>query len=268
MFSKVVHMYWGMNQPLSYLRALSVMSFHKLNPDWEIKVWVPSVVSKKKPWTSGEQPEYYTGHDYLQNLLSFVCEVDFPSIGIPNDTPEVHKADLLRWYLMGEYGGIWSDMDILFVKPVPRLDLWHGAGLCKTKAVRNSDKEYSVIGFLTSEGVGKIFFQHLYDYGLEKLPQDRYQAFGAELLDKFIGNWYCSPNLPFYHNPNVVYPLCTGESIRQYFQPVELQYGADTIGLHWFAGNPEIARLESCVTHQTRRDYTDKFAICRELLKL
>jgi hypothetical protein len=269
MFPRIFHTYWGMNAPLSYLRYLTIKSFQKLNPDWTIKVWTPKVPSLHTTWNTGEQLDLYHGHDYMKELWEFVDVVDFESIGIPNETPEVHKSDLLRWYLLGTYGGIWSDMDILYIKPIAdhQTDSWIGAGLCKTKAIPGSDQLFSVIGFLTSAGAGQIFFKQLFDYGVEQLPQSAYQAFGALLLDSFARHWMPCKNVPFMHNPDIVYPYCTGTDIQKYFNDFPIGYSDATNGFHWFAGNPWVAVRECKVDYTNIHEYADKYALCGMAVK-
>jgi len=271
MFNRIIHLYWGKNQPLSYLRALTVLSFHKLNPDWDVRLWVPSVPSQESPWKTGEQVNCYTGHDYLIDLCDFVYVIDFESVGIPNSTPEVHKSDLLRWYLLAEYGGIWSDMDILYIKSLSdtKCDQWVGAGLCQYRAVTNWTKQFQAIGFLTSSGIGKLFFRKLFTFGLEQMPQEAYQAFGAELLNKYLAYvWPVCETLPFYHDPEIVYHYYVTGTMQQYFQPVELQLHPDTIGLHWYAGNPEVAKKECLVTEENAFSFIDKYVLVKEAWKL
>mgnify|MGYP000863621701 CR=1 FL=1 len=38
---KIVHFYWGKNNPLTFLQYLSVVSFREHNPGWKIKIYYP-----------------------------------------------------------------------------------------------------------------------------------------------------------------------------------------------------------------------------------
>ena len=270
MFPKILHLYWGLNQPLSFLRVATVLTFQRLNPDWSVKVWIPKTPSREKPWRTGEQSELYHGHDHLEEISDLVQVLDFEALGIPDSTPEVHKADLIRWYLLATYGGVWSDFDVAYIRPISEAlaESWNGAGLCRYTAIPKSPKLFQVIGFLTCNGPGRIFFNHLFQMGVSRLPQTEYQAFGANLLDYFLGEaWGTMPKLPFYHPPEVVYHYRTHTDIRRYFKPEPIQYADSAIGLHWYAGNPETAQKELLITHENLHKYANQFAICKEVQK-
>lgn len=261
---KIVHLYWGMNTPMSYLRYLTVATFRKLNPDWEVKLWAPTVPTIQINWNSGEHPGHYRGIDYAQELE--FTKFDFSSLGIPEDIPEVHKSDLLRWFLLGEYGGIWSDFDIVWVKPIPYESYWEGAGLCKYKALSGSDKEYTAIGFLTSSGRGQYFFNQLFKIAVKHLGRDEYQAYGAKMLDYFLELWPEGQRMAFWHDPELVYHFCQSQDFKTYFRPAELKRH-DTmkcLGYHWYAGNPYVARAEATVQRENFRQMCNSYVICRE----
>jgi len=267
MITKLAHFYWGGNQPLSYLRFLTVKSFLRMNPDWRVNVWTPKITSTKQPWGSGEQGSVYSGFDYSD--LLYLQEVDFEALGIPDSTPEVHKSDLIRWYLLGTIGGLWSDMDVLYTNPVSQntMENFPDIGLCHYPATADRNKLFHAIGFLTSGGVwGKAFFYSLFEYGLSRLPQREYQAFGAPLLRKFLTRW--KGITPEYMDYRLVYPYRYHRDVIKYFTKTELPVEPGGIGYHWFAGNPECSKHEVKVTAENIKDMASKYAICREAVKL
>lgn len=234
---------------------------------------VPAYTSKHAPWKSGEHPTNYKGYDYLQDLEDVVQVFDFESIGVPENLPEVHKSDLLRWYLLGTEGGIWSDMDILYVNPITKNmeQNWNGAGLCKYAANMNTNKEFQAIGFLTSEGPwGKVFFSQLFNLGLSKIYNGTtYQAFGAELLDEFLLTWKGLARTPFYHNPELVYFYHTCYDMKRYFEPTPLPFQKlCCLGYHWYAGNPAVSKQEARITHTNIHKLVNQHAICKEAIKI
>ena len=89
---KVIHFYWG-GKKLSYLRFLSILSFRKLNPDWVIKVHIPSVVTTTPPaWDTMHQKNSNIGKDYFKHLEKLNVEIvkqDFAD-DFDNDAQEVH----------------------------------------------------------------------------------------------------------------------------------------------------------------------------------
>ena len=47
MIPKIAHFYWG-NEILPFLRYITIYSFSILNPDWEIKLYLPTKISKEE----------------------------------------------------------------------------------------------------------------------------------------------------------------------------------------------------------------------------
>jgi mannosyltransferase OCH1-like enzyme len=115
---KIAHFYWG-GGALSYLRFLSVASFKKQNPDWQVQVHVPSVDSvAPADWNNNISQDFRT---QLVELDVDVVAHDFDSYGLTNQAHEVHKSDFLRWRLLATQGGLWSDIDILYIRSMNNL---------------------------------------------------------------------------------------------------------------------------------------------------
>ena len=118
MIPKTLYLYWGGS--LSWLRFLTVYSFKKYNPDWEIKVYYPVNYSDSITWNTNEQSDAYDGENWFHKLseyaelIPFDCEI----IGMSNDLPEVHKSGLFRAWILSTHGGMYCDFDILFFKPL------------------------------------------------------------------------------------------------------------------------------------------------------
>lgn len=271
---KIIHLYWGQNQPLSYFRYLTVKTFAKFNPDWQINVWTPTEVCySDAPWRTGEQSGEYIGHDYIENLSEYRKEINFESIGVPNNIPEVHKSDLLRWYLLGQYGGIWSDFDIIYIRPLSEniIGLWDGPGLCYYELPFGNEKnhKFQAIGFLASASSdGQEFFTKMFQSGVKKIPQTEYQAFGAMLLERDqLPAWQSQKKSVFYIDKNLVYPYYSHSSVQLYFKNAPLQI-QNSIGLHWYAGHPVNGRIAATITQKNIVEKAADYSICKEALKV
>ena len=62
----------------------------------------------------------------MERLLAMEIEkieVDLNELGVDNRMPESFKADFLRWRLLATAGGLWSDFDIIYFKPMESLYL-------------------------------------------------------------------------------------------------------------------------------------------------
>jgi hypothetical protein len=118
------HFYWG-SECTSFLRYLSIASFQLLNPDWEIYLYVPTTLYRGGAgWTTPEVYEgsAYQGRDYSRQLFSLpglhICEVDFADFPEISQAPEIYKSDFFRWHILDQEGGVYSDTDIVFNRPI------------------------------------------------------------------------------------------------------------------------------------------------------
>lgn len=261
---KIAHFYWDNNR-LSYLHYLTIVSFHKFNPNWEIKLY-NSGVDKTAPimWDTHSHKIPYTNINYLSKLksLPYVQNVivDMNELDIPPDIPEIFKSDILRWYLLGTDGGLWSDLDILYFKPVEELNLpklmIQGTPdevetlLIKLMNPKAPTELWSyLIGFMLASSDNPLF-QNLYKIALKSINIKEYQSCGALLLNK-----HYSTNAEILNqHPNM--KLAVGGMDIVYAYPplrengdanaLHLLYNEnnlslltdDSIGVHWFNGMP------------------------------
>ena len=255
---KIVHFYWG-NEKLSYLRYLSVLSFRKLNPDWKIKIHIPAVLNTDPPpWDTMHQKNIKINKDYFDQLKHLNVEIitqDF-SNDFDNNAHEVHKCDFLRWKVLSEEGGVWSDIDILYVKSMDEL-------------AENLDEEYQksidiflccfrkskhAIGFLMSAG-NNIFYRKLYELAKENYDKTKYQCIGSKLIDYNyhsqvkIRKAFGRDTSVYFIDPASVYSLQEAE-IPTFFSPpssetIDLINAPNIIGFHWYAGHPLAQEFES-----------------------
>ena len=166
---KIAHFYWG-NPTLPYLRYLTIYSFYKFNPDWEIRFYYPKYPYTINTWKSKEQRYKFIGKDYyaeLRKLPIKIIEFDMKNIGISNDISEVFKSDYLRWFLLATVGGLWSDMDIIYFKPMNTLinnkeekkEIDTLISICK-EGYRNKFKYHHSIGFMLASA-DNVYYQIL-----------------------------------------------------------------------------------------------------------
>jgi len=118
--SKICHLYWD-NSSMSFLQTLTVDSFHKYNPDWKIIVYVPNI---KYNGNMKYIPDY-VGKDYFDLIRNkdFV-EIKYINLSdyeIKTDLHDILRSDIFRYKILYEYGGLWSDFDIVWLKPINHL---------------------------------------------------------------------------------------------------------------------------------------------------
>lgn len=254
---KIAHFYWG-EYTLPFLRYLTVYTFCKFNPTWEVRFYYPKYKGKGITWKTGEQSFDINAKDYYKKLkklpIKFV-EINFEDIGINNRLPEVHKSDYLRWYLLSKEGGLWSDMDIVYFKSMNNLSIniksnKDLAGSISYETPPVWSKHF--IGFLLS-APNNEYYTCIWKKAKESYEPKDYQSIGVNILNKF------SPS-----DINKKYPLLKLLNIpieEMYFycaHDLEKIYDKDMtdfnaivnkgIALHWYGGCEQAASFVNKVT--------------------
>lgn len=117
---KKLHLYWD-RSPMSWLQTVTIDTFHKHNPDWTINVYIP-----KQPYVGKHNyiPDY-AGKDFFyrveNNPIINIMEVDLNQYGIKSDLHNILRSDILRYHLLYNQGGMWSDFDVIWLKPMDHL---------------------------------------------------------------------------------------------------------------------------------------------------
>lgn len=271
---KILYLYWGKNKPLSYMKYLTAVSFSKLNPDWEINVFYPTMTTLKSDWNTNEQKDLICeGKDWfgeLKNIKNLkLKEVDFK---LTKEISEVHKSDLIRLSLLADNGGVWSDFDVFYTKPIDNIFVNKSDSIYDTFVCYHY--EYNSIGFLMSAGNNK-FFGELFKIAvgvINKKDELQYQNIGKDLYNYFFK----------YNNKNILeknekygvniknIPFTTVYPFD--WRQVELIFGnssnlfENTIGIHWFAGSEKTSVYENVVTDENINTF-DNFLL-KEMSKI
>jgi hypothetical protein len=252
MIPKTLFLYWG-SRKLSWLRYLTVVSFAKHNPDWDIKVYYPTQPTIGNTWTTDEQIVTYTGDDYFDKLSKYaeVIPFDMKEVGMSNDKPEVHKSDLFRLWALVKYGGLYSDFDILYTKPMPEIK---GKLYC-----RHPDGHYA-IGLIGCSAGDKEFNGLL---ELAKLANgSKYQSLGSTLWGKGLEDvkldgWNIPENLVYSYNWNNAEKLFTENG----------GLPKEAVGIHWYGGSIVSGQWENKLTPENYLEYDSTICnIIKELI--
>ena len=259
---RIAHFYWG-GERTSYLRYLSVASFQRVNPDWEVRVYVPATVTSAADatsWTTREcyEGDHFFGHDYTRDLFALpgvqCCEVRFdawPEIACARET---FKADLFRWHILSGVGGLYSDADIVYHRPISAAS-FNTAANCDAEI--GFCRHYGVhfIGFLLS-APGAPFFSTAASIAPRAFDVRNYQSIGSHLLNDLYPTdaaitarhgAVAKVNVPM----DVVYAY-DWRVIDQMHAPGDLDtLPADAIGIHWYGGANSSQEYNALVTHET-----------------
>jgi len=237
---KIFHVYWG-GGIMPYIRFLTVKSFMKYNPDWEIIFWHPKYVTPHITWLTGELCYPVDCDDYTSEMLKLPIKtiaVDFNDIGFNNMATEVHKSDFLRLHLLTTLGGVWSDMDILYFRSINILSINVKENKDIETVVCISDYGHST-GFLMSKP-GSVFFQLLLNIIKNRPIPQEYQAIGPTLYNGYFRDINLIKQLSPTINlgMDVVYSHDAG-LIPDFLSDIPPKFSDETIGAHWYAGHPQ-----------------------------
>ena len=87
MIPKRIFFYWS-GHNLSWMRYMTLFSFRKLNPDWDIILYLSDNTNTTKTWKGVEEQDFsnYKGHNYFNKLEELNIKTKVRIIGIqPKD---------------------------------------------------------------------------------------------------------------------------------------------------------------------------------------
>lgn len=257
---KTAHFYWG-GQKLSYLRFMSVKSFCALNPDWQVLVHVPTEVSPAAPeWDTFQQKNIDICQDYFDHVASLsrvtIVQHNFDRYNFSNQAHEVHKSDFLRWKLLNSHGGVWSDIDILYVRPISAL----AENQAESESIDTAlcpllPPSKHTVGFLMSSKNNK-FFQSLSRQARNSYDPTVYQCMGSDLINRFDSLDHLQrrfkQNKFVFLDRACVYTI-DSKNIEKFYQVPDQDImkklnNRKVIGFHWFAGHPMSQEFENKLT--------------------
>jgi len=261
-----VHFYWG-GKVLPYLRYLTLYSFKRYNPEWEVILFVPDKLNEKQTWGTYENKERVDTKDYFDRVEDIGIRIKtfdpVKEAAFPDNLPEVIKSDILRLYLLSTIGGLWSDMDIVYFRPITHVlkETNHIAYFCyrrggptQENTLKNGPKYHS-IGFLMAMS-NNPYFKRLLEGARKVLNINEYQTIGSPYYGTVINDSNISNSDIFNLNIDMVYPSRAlpgmWEGPTQYYVN-HIHQGV--IGWHWYGGHPISGRYQNLITEETYNRY-------------
>jgi len=250
---KNAHFFWD-DRPLSFLRWLSVYSFSTLNPDWNIKFHITKR-QHNPSWPSQNNKHVFIKNDYrgwLKNInaIEIAEETDLPNLH------GVHQSDILRNRYLSSEGGLWSDIDILYYKPMHKLTCnkpennEFDCGLCIT-----GSQGWMPIAFMLGAPKSS-YYQDVYNHQLSILRtsgnRGNYQKFGTKVYKNILN----TKLYPFFKiNPKEIYQCNWRRHGTIFAGNIDLGMG---IGIHWYGGSPSAAAFEPIINHDNWNEFPIK----------
>lgn len=280
---KKVFFYWGA-QKLPFLRFMTISSFIKFNPDWEVIVYLPKKLSNYRPW-NGKQFEsrclkyidYTPRLKQLAKLGKLQLRVfDMKTIGFSNDLNEVHKSDILRYHLLHTYGGVWSDMDILYFKSIEAIsvntevnaDVKNVCRLCND----GDGLAGHSIGFLMGEK-GSAFWKHVFSLTASSYKKTGYQSMGPDMMNTHFPTLEgCPHTISILRSDIYTYDADTDTLFFNYDpddgKKSHNHYRENTIGTHWYGGHKLFKNVLLKINHKNYKAFPNKGFCIRKLIEL
>jgi hypothetical protein len=107
---------------MSRLQVFTIESFHALNPDWKICVYIP----KQRYRGEAKYIPDYTGKDYfsvIENMYFVeIIKIDLQNYFIDLNLHNILRSDIFRYYILYDVGGVWSDFDVIWLKPMEHIN--------------------------------------------------------------------------------------------------------------------------------------------------
>ena len=248
MIPNQIAFFWS-GGPLSWLRYLTLKTFCDLNPTWGIYLYVAQSDFHEEVWRTPETQDY-TNYDLTDWMPTVVSELPVEiriADHLPRGLSPIHQCDMFQWWWLSKHGGWYSDLDILYLRPMD--DLCESAG--EADMVFSFPRGDFTIGFLGCVP-GNKFYDFLYATCQEnefmwdgKSLDTYYQGFGIHLIQAALQHTH-GPTMAariqqeyghsYYEvGPNdSVYPWNWTKINRIWEESHEVPSGQ--LGIHWFAG--------------------------------
>lgn len=256
---KIAFTYWSGDR-LSHLHLLTLTTITHFNPDTRIIVYTDKndIASENISYSSHEHKVRIEKAYPFTAIYRFfnveVVPVDFEkNYGIAENLFHSYYADIIRIKKLEEHGGLWFDMDILFLKPLPKqLFEFYGQKTVKVCSYSNTIATglisaklgCKLIKELSKEADAYIKQKTQTNFSSEESYKDSYQAFGPDLWRKKISP-YLDNNVDEHPSAEaiprtLVYPYLWNE-MSEYFtgKKISRVNKQNTLGIHWYNGSTE-----------------------------
>jgi mannosyltransferase OCH1-like enzyme len=233
MIPKIAYFYWNDNTPLSYFRYLTLETFRKLHPEWQMKLYQSNADVNSK-WKGPESQDFLQEKNGV-NYITKCNELDVDVLPYNKHSEKMPNfiSDFFRWEMLSSTGGWFFDLDQIFLKNMN--------DLCDYDfVIDGSDNCYVGVVGLAKNEIGQFIYdniQHAYD-------PDHYCS---------IGPWFMLSLLKRPGNPKLFkimekynillapleyfYPINSSDDVNElYFKNVEVSN--DSYAIHWYGGHP------------------------------
>jgi len=272
MLRKRMHFYWG-NRTMSFLRYMSLHSFSKLNPDWEtvlIRRRNP-FVPKHHAWNEKPDFLYFKGMDHSKMLGNLDIDIVYLEDKYPDmakmEIPELHMGDLVQWCVMSEDGGVFSDTDVLFFRPLDH-KRFRSVDVGLVQFLGNPKPGYIPTTFMLGQPNG--FFRRMYDDTMDHGDHISWEGYGEEMIGGSFGSVIAVqrsfPDLNVVRLPSrIVFPFAETEKMfveyanLMFYQNIKMP--KESVGIHWYGSGTIAQHFNNEITRDNYSSFNS--TICR-----
>ena len=286
---KRIFFYWE-NDKISWMRYMTLYSFRKFNPGWTMDLFYDDKTIFENQWKTFNKQDFssFNGIDYYDKIKDLNINIkkwdmNIDGLEVFKGVTPSGKSDIFKWYELYKNGGIFSDMDILYFKPIDNLynhliDNGFDTVICEKQ---NNIFKYLSVGFISSNK-NNDFYKDIFNNCFKFQKQNEYQTYGVDCIYDLYNtvpinsnvsgastNKY--PNLKIFNLPfNTVYPFDSNQIDICFNNDLKLeQLDTNTIGYHWYAGHPTSQKYNNILTDDNYMNYNNLFCnICKEIFKL
>lgn len=266
MIPRRIMFFWG-NDKMSWMRYKTLESFRRLNPDWEMTLYTIPQLIYKNTWDTHEMQDYqyYDGEDYMPQVSEL--DVDIREWQMPEEVKELfetyeigasHMSNLFKWFELSREGGIYSDMDILYIRPFD--EFYDKFKNFETVLTHNN---YFSIGLLG--GRESKFYKDVYLMTLNSIDLCVYQSAGVVAIYKLLGVSVQDSFKKLSTLYDGVYNFDFGEIYPYDSTNIQDAFTENYIipkstAFHWYAGHPESQKYNCLLNDKNYKDYNILFS--------
>ena len=243
---KIFHYYWDDYRKFTYMNYYSLKSSLYYHPDYIHIIWSPIVPYDIITWNEFCHKDVEYDNNFLPEIEKLknvkIIYIDVGKfLNISNFISEVHKSDLFRYTILNYFGGIWSDLDIVYIKKITHVINFKFENIFFKCYAEKHDIYYYPIGLLLSKRKGN-FYTNLLNTIMEKyFDKERYQCIGAEMFQKIFENTIY--NDVVFMNEEIYMNYIWNEINELFIDYKEnIKNLENTVGFHWFNGSDVVKK--------------------------
>lgn len=249
---KIFHYYWDDFKKFTFMNLYSLKTSVYYHPEYIHVIWQPNDLNNIITWNEYNNKEVIYNNNYnnyieqIKKLKVKTIKINIGDfINVPNNISEIHKSDIFRYKILNTFGGIWSDLDIVYIKKITTLINFDFVNIffkCYAKHLKNKKYKsyYYPVGLLLAKRKTKFYNELLKDILEKYYDKLRYQCVGSEMFKKIFENknFSIEENQITFLNEEF-YMSYIWEEITELFIDYKKNKKnlTNTTGFHWFNGS-------------------------------